>query len=67
MNEIKELLNELIDAAIEGVFKNEKLTKTVTRYCKDIHSSLILRGFSSDEAFELTKILINHSYMNSNK
>lgn len=67
MNEMKELLNELTNAAIDGVFKNEKLTEAVTRYCKDIHSSLILKGFSSEQAFELTKILINQGYMNSKR
>lgn len=67
MNEMKNLLNELIDAAINGIFKNEKLTEAITQYCKDIHSSLILKGFSSEQAFEITKILINRGYMNSNK
>ena len=67
MNEMNGLLKELTDAAIDGIFKNEKLTEAVTRYCKDIHSSLILKGFSSEEAFQLTKILINQGYMNSNK
>lgn len=67
MNEMKDLLNKLTDAVIDGIYKNEKLTEAVTRYCKDIHSNLILKGFSSEEAFQLTKILINQGYMNSNK
>ena len=67
MNEMKDLLNELTNAAIDGIFKNEKLTEAVTRYCKDIHSNLILKGFSSNEAFELTKILMNQGYMNSKR
>lgn len=66
MNEIKELLNELTDAAIDGIFKNEKLINAITTYCWDIHLKLIENGFSDSEAFELTKILIVNGYLNSN-
>ena len=66
MNEIKELLNELTDAAIDGIFKNEKLINAITTYCWDINLKLIENGFSDSEAFELTKILIVSGYLNSN-
>ena len=67
MNEMKEIINELADAIIESIFKNEKLIGAVTKYSRDIYSSLVLKGFNSEEAFQLTKILINQGYMNSNK
>lgn len=66
MNGIKELLNELTDAAIDGIFKNEKLINAVATYCWDINLKLVENGFSNSEAFELTKILILNGYLNSN-
>ena len=67
MNGMKDLLDELIDAAIGSIFENKKLVDSVTTYAWDINSKLIENGFSNSEAFELTKILLAHGYLNSNK
>ena len=67
MNEMKDLLDELIDAAIGSIFENTRLIDGVTTYSWKINSKLIENGFSDSEAFELTKILLAHSYLNSKK
>jgi len=62
MNEIKELLDELIEVAIDSIYNNEKLIDAVTKYCWNMNSKLIKRGFNEEQAFQLTKVMLTQSY-----
>ena len=67
MNQMKELLDELIEAAISSIFENTKLIDAITTYSWEINLKLLKKGFSVEQAFEITKILLAHGYLNSNK